>query len=101
MHRDGADGSIGGVISSPLGVGNVASEARALTVAGDGVEEGGVPVVVELEADLEAITSSSCTFFHNAWQVKGIIPSILHLVMVCSLLKAISHAGLKHFMKCS
>ena len=89
MRRDGTDGSSDGVVNNPPGVGSVASEARALTVASEGVEDGGVPVAVELEA----ITSSCCTFFHYAWRVKGIIPSILHPPMLCSLLKAIFHAG--------
>ena len=66
IRRDGADGSSGGVINSPPGAGSVASEARASTVACEGVKDGEVPDVVELETDLEAITSSSCTFFHNA-----------------------------------
>ena len=99
MRKDGADGSFGGVVSNPPGDGIVASEARVSTVEGEGVEDRRVPVIVEVEADLEAITSSSCTFFHNAWRVKGIIPSILHHVMLCSLLKSISRAGLNHFMK--
>ncbi len=47
MRRDGADGSSGGVVSIPPGVGSVASEARALTVASEGVEVRGVPVVVD------------------------------------------------------
>ncbi len=59
MRKDGADGSNGGVVRCPRGVGSVSSEARASTVAREDVEDEGVPVVVELEA----ITSSCCTFF--------------------------------------
>jgi hypothetical protein len=93
-----AGGFCGGLVGNPLGVGSVVSEARASTAAGEGVEDGREPGDVELEAEL---TSSSCAFFHSVWRVKGIILSILHHVMVCSLLKAMSHASLKNFMKCS
>jgi len=37
--KDGGDGSGGGVSSSPPGVGSVLSEARAATVADEGVED--------------------------------------------------------------
>ena len=95
----GIDGSSGGVVISPPGVGSVLSEAMVAITASEGVEDvRDEPGVVSLEA---AFTSSSSTFFHNVWRVKGIIPSIRHTAMLCSLVKAISHAGLKHFMKCS
>ena len=93
----GADGSSGGVFIKPPGFGSVVLESRVTTTSGEGVEDGRDPGGVELEA----ITASSSTFYHNAWRVKGIIPSTRHPFVVCSLLKAISHAGLKHFMKCS
>ena len=96
--KDGGDGSNGGVSIRPPGVGSVVSEARAATTACESVENVRYPGVVELEAEF---TSSSSTFFHKAWRVKGIIPSILHPTMLCSLVKAISHAGLNHFIKCS
>jgi hypothetical protein len=95
---DGADGSSGVVVSSPPGVGRVVLEARAATAACEVVEDGREPGVVELEADF---TSFSSIFFHSAWRVTGIIPSILHHAMLCSLLKAIPHAGLNHFVKCA
>ncbi len=92
-----SDGSSGGVVRISPRVGSVVREQSDATTSGEGVEDGRRPADVELEE----ITASSSTFFHNAWRVKGIIPSIRHPFMLCSLLKAISHAGLKHFMKWS
>ncbi len=96
--NNSANGSSGGVVSSAPGVRRVVFEARSATMVGDGVEDKREPGFVAFEADF---TLTSLTFFHNVWQVKGVIPSILHPIMVCSLLKAISHAGLKQLMKCS
>ncbi len=92
---DKIDGSGSGVVGIPAGVGSVVLEARAATTVGEGVEN-----KRELGFE-EEFTSSSSTLFHNAWRVKGIIPSILQPVMFFSLSKAISHTGFKHFMKCS
>ncbi len=72
----GADGSSGGVVNSPPGIGSVVLKLRAAPTVGEGVEDGREPGV------LDAITSSSSTFFHSAWRVKGIIPSILHHVLL-------------------
>ena len=82
----------------PAGAGSVVLEPRAASTVGEEVEDGREPALVDFKAE---ITSSSSTFFHIAWRLKGIIPLILHPAMLCSLVKAISYAGLKHFIKCS
>jgi hypothetical protein len=92
------DGSSGGVVGNPHGVESVVLESRIVIKVGEGVEDRREPALVDR---VTKITSSSSNFFHSVWRVKGIIPSILHPVMLCSLLKAISHAGFTHFMKCS
>ena len=92
------DGSNGGVVGSSPGVGSVVLESRDAIKVGEGVENGREPALAHFEAE---INSSSSTFFHSAWRVKMIIPSFFRPTMLCSLLKAIPHAGLNHFMKCS
>ena len=63
--------------------------------------EGGREPGLEEKRKEESRERHSSTFFHSAWRVKGIIPSTLHPPMLSSLVNAMSHAGLKHFMKCS
>ncbi len=58
------------------------------------------PGLGEREKELSRRRHSS-TFRHSAWRVKGIIPSPLHPAMLSYRVKAMSHAGLKHCIKCS
>jgi hypothetical protein len=68
---------------------------------GDSGCDGGVePGLMEKEKDASMERSSS-TLRHSARRVNGIVPSTLHPVMFSSLVKAMSHDGLKHDMKCS
>jgi hypothetical protein len=86
-------GSNGDVVDFSPGARSVVLEARVATTVCEGVEDRRKPV---FEAEF---TSTSSTLFHNVWRVKGIILSIFHPAMLLSLLKAIFHAGLKHFIK--
>ena len=89
----GADGASGGVPCRSSGDGDESGGE-------EGNDDGREPGLGEREKELSRRRHCS-TFRHSAWRVKGIIPSTLHPVMLRSFVKAISHAGLKHFMKCS
>ena len=78
--------------------------------SGDGDGSGGEencegerePGLVDMDMDKELSRRLQfSTFRHSAWRVKGIIPSTLHPTMLRSLVHAMSHDILKHFIKCS